>query len=520
MESAEQREVIAFLSRPEAYRQAGGRVERIDTHGAVVFLVGDRAYKLKRAVHFSYLDYSTVERRRVFCEAELALNRRTAPDLYLEVAPVTRGTDGRLAIGGPGQPVDWLVVMRRFDQAGLLDRMAEAGRLDRRLVLALADRIVAFHRGAEPTPEFGGSAGTRAVLDSDIANLRLGVPGAFNQPAVDAFAAEIAAALERVCGLLDRRRADGRVRRCHGDLHLRNICLVDGVPTLFDGIEFDDRIACIDVLYDLAFLLMDLDHRGLGSLANAVLNRYVDLAGEAEAALAALPLFLAQRAAIRAHVGVAAAAAQPDAAKQAAQIAAARAYLVAALGYLRPASPRLVAIGGLSGTGKSTLAYAIAPGLGGPLGGRVIRSDVTRKRLAGVAPETRLPETAYGREASRAVYAALCDGAAAALAAGRPVIADAVFAAPEERAAIAAVAADAGVAFHGLWLEASAGLLEARIAARSGDASDATVAVLRRQLGYDLGIIDWTRIDVGGDRDSCLSRARAALNQPPARATG
>ena len=520
MEPVEQREVIAFLSRPDSYGQAGGRVERIDTHGAVVFLIGDRAYKLKRAVRFSYLDYSTVERRRVFCQAELALNRRTAPELYLAVVPVTRAADGRRAIGGAGDPVEWLVVMRRFDQASLLDRMAESDRLDRRLVLALADRVVAFHRAAEPAPEFGGRAGTRAVLDSDIANLRLGVPTAFNQPAVDAFAAEIAAALDRVGDLLDRRRDGGRVRRCHGDLHLRNICLIDGVPTLFDGIEFDDRIACIDVLYDLAFLLMDLDHRRLGELANAALNRYVDLAGEPEAALATLPLFLAQRAAIRAHVGVAAAAAQPDVAAQAAQFAAARAYLVAALGYLRPVRPRLVAIGGLSGTGKSTLAYAIAPGLGGPAGGRVIRSDVLRKRLAGVAPETRLPGSAYGRQASRAVYAALCDGAAAALAAGQPVIADAVFAAPEERAAIAAVAAKAGVPFHGLWLEAPAGLLEARIAARAGDASDATVEVLRRQLGYELGAIDWTRIDMGGDRDSCLSRARAALNRPPARATG
>jgi len=292
---------------------------------------------------------------------------------------------------------------------------------------------------------------------------------------------------------------------------LRNICLVDGVPTLFDCIEFNDRIACIDVLYDLAFLLMDLDHRGLSALANAVLNRYFDLAGEAEGDLAPLPLFLALRAEIRAHVGVAAAAAQPDEAKAAQQIEAARGYLVAALAYLRPATPRLIAIGGLSGTGKSTLAYGLAPTVGRPPGARVLRTDVLRKRLAGVAPETRLPDSAYGSDMTVRVYAALYAAAGEALAAGRPVIADAVFADPVERAAIAEVAARAGVPFTGLWLDAPPEVLEARVAARSGDASDATVAVLRRQLGYDIGRIDWTRVDASGDVQTSLKQMEAAL---------
>lgn len=511
MDPADQRAVIDFLSRPEAYGLGAGPVERIDTHGAVVFLVGERAYKLKRAVKYSYLDYSTVAQRQQSCAAELALNRRTAPELYLSAEPVVRDVAGGLRIGGPGEAVDWLVVMRRFDEDTLFDRLAARAKLDRRLILALTDRIVAFHAIAEPTPGFGGQAGMADVLESDIENLRLGVPAAFNRPAVDAVAAECTAALDRLGSLIDRRRDEGKVRRCHGDLHLRNICLIGGVPTLFDCIEFNDRIACIDVLYDLAFLLMDLDHRDLSVLTNAVLNRYFDLAGEAEGDLALLPLFLALRAEIRAHVGVAAAAAQTDRVKAAQQIEAARGYLAAALAYLRPASPRLVAIGGLSGTGKSTLAYGLAPSLGRPLGARVLRTDVLRKRLAGVAPETRLSDSAYGRDMTVRVYAALYDAAAAALAAGRPVIADAVFADPAERDAITEVATRAGVPFTGLWLEAPPEVLEARIAARSGDASDATVAVLRRQLGYDLGRIDWTRIDVTGDVEASLKQTRAAV---------
>jgi aminoglycoside phosphotransferase family enzyme/predicted kinase len=520
MTAMDQSEVIAFLSRPDSHGPGSGPVERIDTHGAVVFLVGERAYKLKRAVSYSYLDYGSAEKRRQFCEAELALNRRTAPELYLSVQKVSRGEDGALRLGGAGEAVDWLVVMRRFDQDALLDRMAERGALDRGLVLALADRIVDFHRKAEPTPGFGGHDGMRAVLRGDIENLRRGVPEAFNRAAVDALAAAATAALDRLGGLLDRRRDAGRVRRCHGDLHLRNICLVDGAPTLFDCIEFNDRIACIDVLYDLAFLLMDLDHRGLSEFANAVMNRYVDLAGEREADLAALPLFLALRAEIRAHVGVATAAAQAAPAAAAAQIETARGYLAAALAYLRPAAPCLVAVGGLSGTGKSTLAYGLAPTMGGAPGGRVLRTDMLRKRLAGVTPETRLPAAAYTRDSSRQVYEALYAAAAEALAAGRPVIADAVFADPAERAAIAGVAEAAGVAFTGLWLEAPRALLDQRIAARRGDASDATTEVLRRQLGYDIGPMDWVRIDAGGDAPASLSRALAALRGRSFPATG
>lgn len=505
-----QGEIIAFLEQPAAYGPGVDRVERIDTHGAVVFLAGERAYKLKRAVRFSYLDYSTLEARRRHCEAELALNRRTAPELYLAVEPVVRTGRG-FRIGGAGEVADWLVVMRRFDQETLFDRLADRGALDRRLVLSLADRVAAFHSAAEPAPGFGGRAAVAEVLHGDVDNLLRGVPDAFGRADVDAFAAGSAAALRRIGELLDRRRDAGQVRRCHGDLHLRNICLVDGVPTLFDCIEFSDRIACIDVLYDLAFLLMDLDRRALRAEANAVLNRYFDLSGEDGLALGLLPQFLSQRAAIRAHVGVAAAAAQTKEKAARRQIEAARGYLEAALGYLRPARPRLVAIGGFSGTGKSTLAYGLAPGMEAPVGARVLRSDVIRKRLAGVGPEERLPTDAYTQSAAAQVYAELGRQAAAALAAGHAVVADAVFAKPEERQAIAAVARAAGVPFAGIWLEAPAAVLEARVAARRGDASDATVEVLRRQLGFDLGDLDWRRVDVRGDPESCLAAARAAL---------
>jgi predicted kinase len=311
--------------------------------------------------------------------------------------------------------------------------------------------------------------------------------------------------------LLERRRAEGHVRLCHGDLHLRNICLVEGRPTLFDCVEFNDEIARIDVLYDLAFLLMDLHYRHLTRLENQVFNRYLDLRDEA-AGLAALPLFLSLRAAIRAHTGAAAAARQPEPERAALQRREATAYLDAACAFLASPAPRLVAVGGLSGTGKTSLAYAIAPELGRAPGARVLRSDVLRKRLMGVAPEVRLGSEAYTPAISARVYQLLCAEAAEALSCGQAVVADAVFLKEVERDAIAEVGRAAGIPFTGLWLEAPYEVMENRIRARCADASDATAAVLRHQRNMDKGRISWLRLDAKRNEPKQIARkAREAL---------
>ncbi len=511
---ADQGEVIAFLAEPASYGPDTGRVERIATHGAEVFLAGTRAYKMKRAVRYSYMDFSTLALRKANCEREITANRRTAPELYLGVEAVTRGVDGMLSLGGAGEPVEWLVVMKRFDESGLCDRLARDGRLTPGLMAALADEIAAFHDGAERlTGELvhgGGAAGLGAVIEGNLSEL-CERPDLFPPGNIAPFAHSSRAAWKRLAPLLDGRLAAGFVRRCHGDLHLRNICVIDGRPTIFDAIEFNDAIACIDVLYDLAFLIMDLEHRGLRADANLVLNRYLQQEATYQG-LAALPLFLSVRAAVRAKISVAVADNQSDALATQALYDEAEAYLRAARAYLEPAPPRLVAVGGLSGSGKTSLARELAPGLGAPPGALHLRSDVLRKALAGVGERSRLPPESYTPAASETIYEELLRRARAALDAGRAAIVDGVYARPAERAAIEAVARDLGVPFHGLWLDCPEPVLVERVGARSGDASDATAEVVREQLGYDLGEITWSRLDVSGALAGTAAAAERILS--------
>jgi aminoglycoside phosphotransferase family enzyme len=269
----DQSEAINFLASSRAH--GGAAVERIDTHTAVVFLVGQRAYKLKRAVRFDYLDFSTLERRHQCCQAEVRLNRRTAPTLYTGVVPVTRRSDGSLELGGTGSVIEWVIEMRRFDQEQLLDSLAAANRLEVELMAVLGTAIARFHADAARRRDHGGYAGMVWVVEGNAAGFT-----EFSRDGLDSalsahVSAETRGELERRHNMLDKRRDDGFVRQCHGDLHLRNIVLIDGHPTLFDGVEFNDEIACIDVLYDVAFLLMDLWHRRLARHANVILNRYM-----------------------------------------------------------------------------------------------------------------------------------------------------------------------------------------------------------------------------------------------------
>jgi aminoglycoside phosphotransferase family enzyme/predicted kinase len=502
--------LVAFLGRGKAYGLPDQEVEQITTHAAIIFLVGDRAYKMKRPVRYSFLDFSTGAKRRRALEAELRLNRRTSPMLYHRLVAVTRTADGGYALEGDGPAVEWLLEMERFEQAALLDRIAARGALDAATIDALAEAIAGFHEQAEVRKERGGYPGMREVIDGNAADLAGLAEGVFERAAVAELDRRSAAELEERREALEQRCAAGKVRHCHGDLHLGNIVMWDRRPVLFDCLEFDEDLATIDTFYDLAFLLMDLCHRQLGPLAQRLLNGYLDATWD-DAGTALLPLFLSCRAAIRAKVEGFTAALAEDAAERADLIAAARAYLDLAAGFLAPQPPRLIAIGGVSGTGKTTLARWLAPALGAAPGAVLLRSDVTRKKLCGVASSDRLGPEAYDERVSRQVYASLMTRAAGLLAAGRAVIVDAVMLDPADRARVEQVAREEGVRFDGLWLTAPANTLAERVAARRGDASDATQAVVREQLAVDPGAIDWHRLNSRGAPERVAAAAAAAL---------
>lgn len=515
-----QTEIIEFLGSRSTHGETS--VDRIETHSAVVFLAGALAYKLKRAVRFDYLDFSTVERRRAFCEAEVRLNRRTAPTLYRDVVAVNRRADGSLSLGGAGEAVDWVVVMNRFPQAALFDRLAGTGRLELDLMPLLAEAIAAFHSTAERRVDRGGRAGMAWVIDGNAAGFEQYGEGCLDPTLRLNVTQASRVELDRRGALLDARMNEGFVRQCHGDLHLRNIVLLDGHPTLFDGVEFNDDISCTDVLYDLAFLLMDLWRRRLYRHASALWNRYLaetnDLSG-----ISLMPLFHSCRAAVRAKTSATAARLQDDPARRSELQALAREYLEMAESLLRPPPPSLVAIGGFSGSGKSTLARRLAPAIGAMPGAVVHRSDEIRKRLCGVPLLQRLGPEGYLPEISSRVYSTLAERASRTILGGQSAIVDAVYSRPTDRLAIEAVARKISVPFVGIWLDAPESTLVERVASRTNDPSDADAGVVQMQRSEDAGEIGWHRVDASMPFEvvlrnsiTCLQdRVGTSLNESP-----
>lgn len=472
--AAPQAETIALLR-----RLSGG--EPVETHISLVFIGHDTVWKLKKAVRLPFLDFTSLEARHHFIQRELELNRPAAPGLYRDVVPVVRYPDGTLALAEAegGQPVvDWVLRMAPVPPADFLDAIAESGNFTPDSQDAVADAVAAYHAALRPLPD-----ATPPMRQIAIGNVPSALQAGLDPAAVHAWRDAELAALDALAPWLRERAQAGYVRRAHGDLHLGNLCLWQGRPVPFDALEFDETLATIDLAYDLAFLLMDLDHRVSRAAANRVMNRYIARTGDA-GLVRGLAAFLSMRAMVRAHVEA-----------RSGHTGRSKPYLDAALAYLRPVRPVVVAVGGLPGTGKSTLARAIAPQLGRAPGALVLRSDEIRKRQHGVPPEQRLPAEAYTEAASMAVFTTLAEDAGRAAAGGQCVIADATFLDPAHRQAIENAARQAGVPFIGLWLQAPMPELERRVIARSGDASDATLTVLRQAAEHASGPSAWQSID-------------------------
>jgi len=480
--------LITALLDPRCYPHAARRVELVETHASWLLLAGDFAYKIKKAITLPFLDYGTLARRETFCRAELLLNRRLAPALYLDVVPIG---------GTPAQPrpgvlpaIEWAVRMRRFDESGRLDRVAARGELQPAHLSQLAATLCTFWQAAAvaaPGTRFGEPEQVLAAAQENFAELRQLMPQA-EQPRVEQLARWTEAEFARRSADFAARKAGGFVREGHGDLHLANLVLIDGRVTAFDCIEFNEDFRWNDPVSEIAFVWIDLlDHRRPG-LAAWLLNAWLEAGGDFQA-LAVLRFYAVYRAVVRAKIA-ALRAGQEDAGQKLADLDAARTYLQLARQIAELPAPTLVITCGLSGSGKTTASSAQLLDPTAAAAGSIVRlrSDVERKRLFGLAPQdssnSALDGGIYTRDATIQTYARLHSLARDLLAAGWPVIVDAAFLRREERAAFRALATRLGAEFRILATTAPVAELRRRLMARSGDASEATVAVLEKQLEW------------------------------------
>lgn len=503
-----QTEVITFLTSPDGH-PGGGPVEVVETHGALVFLAGDVALKMKRAVRYDYMDLSTLDLREAMLRRELELNKPVAPRIYQKVVAVTRAPDGSLALDGPGEPVEWVLRMWRFPAEAELAVIAEREGINDTLAYDLGVAIFDFHEQS-PKRNADGAELIRDILD-ELDRVFADMTDALGAPLIETFHTQSRRTLTQTVAWLQHRAKAGHVRRCHGDLHLRNLVLLDGKPVPFDALEFDEVLGTCDVLYDLAYLIMDLRHRGLGRAANMALNAYLLAAsGRQDEGLVVLPLFLSVRAAIRAMVLV-----QTANVTGADQVTEPVRILNEAVAFLSPPPASLTLVGGLSGSGKSTLSHALAPLIGTAPGAVHVRSDLERKVMRGVSDKTPLADANYEPAARAAVYDRLFARAGAILGAGHSVLLDATFLNPEDRRKAIDLGRKAKAKLQTLWLDAPLPVLIDRVRSRADDASDADETVVRRQSAADTAPDDWQRISAAGSLKETIALAKAALHLNP-----
>lgn len=439
-------EDVRSLLNPACFDHPVERLELLETHISWVILTGPFAYKLKKPVNFGFLDYSTRERRRHFCFEELRLNRRLAPNLYLDVVQLGE---------------EYAVKMRQFPQEALLDRC----QVGPHHVDSIADQVARFHLALPPAPadtEWGAPWAVQAPVRENFDQL---VPYA-GELALRAWSEK---EFLRIRPLLSERRRRGFIRECHGDLHLRNMFETPAGVTIFDGIEFNPNLTWIDVMSEVAFLVMDLEHRGYYAWAHRFLNRYLELTGD-YGGLSLLDYYLVYRALVRTKV------------EALSNSPAWREYLQLAKQLARPRSPRLLITHGVSGSGKTFQTQRLLEREGWIR----LRSDVERKRLFGLAPEagsgSALGAGIYSRDAGELTYARLLALSRHLLSAGFPVIVDATFLARPQRDPFRQLARELDVPFSILDLKVSPEVARQRLRERAGDASEADEAVLERQL--------------------------------------
>lgn len=501
-------ELLHFLLQPESYpAPVEKRIVHHETHISHVFLTGRYVYKFKKSLKLPFLDFRSLESREYYCRRELELNRRYAPELYDSVVRVTREPHG-YAFDGPGATVEFAVRMQQFDESTLFSRLCESGALNETHLDELARTIAEFHRNAAPQPSFSSAASVQKSVRDVLRNIidaNAQLPAPLHVPD---FQHRLERLFERL-GSLMASRQQTHVRLLHGDLHLQNICLWKGRPTLFDGIEFSDELASIDTYADLAFVLMDLEVRERRDAATCLLNRYLEITDDFDG-LPLLDFYICYRALVRAMVELLAIGQHAEN-RSATLVQSVERYLKLANAKLRPSHPRVIAIGGLSGSGKSTLAAALAR----TRGAVIVRSDAVRKHLAAIPLHERAPESAYSASTTAATYQGAGERARRAVEAGFDVILDAVFGEKEQREQASSLARELGIPFRAIWCTVPPAVAAARVTARTGDVSDATLEVLARQL-REKRCTEWPALSTEDSIASVAAKAQQIVSRDEA----
>ena len=478
------RDLVHALLDPACYPHPVRQVEHIETHISDVFLTGEYAYKLKKPLDLGFLDFSTLEKRRLCCEEELRLNPRLAPELYLEVVPIS-GWPAQPRICGDGEPFEYAVRMQQFDQAGMLERVLARGELTRAHAYEIADLVAGFHATLPPAPPNSGYGNSESIVGPALQNFDQLLPLIENERdrgVLERLRQWTQAQHASLASAFEQRRREGFVRECHGDLHLGNMVLIEGRVRIFDCIEFSPLLRWIDVINEAAFLVMDLIQRRHPDLAFRFLNRYLEITGD-YAGVRLLRYYMVYRALVRAKVA-AMRAAQDDVERAAVPVLRAKcsAHLALAEQLIEAARPALVILHGLSGSGKTSVSQVVLESAGAIR----IRSDIERKRLHGLSGNARsgsaVGQGMYTDASGAATYGRLAELASRVLEAQFPALVDATFLEHGQRERFRLLARELHAPFAILHIEASELELRRRIAQRTDDASEATSAVLERQL--------------------------------------
>lgn len=522
MQNTIQEALILALRNPSVYPHSTEHWQLIETHISWVILCGSYAYKIKKALDLGFLDFTMLEKREFYCNEELRLNSRLAPELYLAVVPIT-GSAEQPQLRGAGAAFEYAVKMRRFPQQALLGDMVLGNRLEPSHIDDITAQVAGFHLRipiAQPASPYGTSKHVHAPVEENFAQIREHTDHAQHIEWIDHLEGWAEREFQRCYQQFAYRKQHGFVRECHGDMHLGNMALIASRPVIFDGIEFNPDLYWIDVMSEVAFLFMDLEDHGKPDYAFRFLNGYLALTGD-HAGLQVLHYYLVYRATVRAKIAVIRLNQSFDSDSQSLTRSEFERYLQLAIRYTQPQAVFLLITHGLSGSGKSTLSAPLAEGLGTIR----LRSDRERQRLLGKGKHgdeaTKIGVGNYSPEATKQTYALLEELTRGALESGYPVVVDATFFTRSQREPFRALASRLDVPFRVLHFNAEPAVLKQRIARRqleARDISEADVRVLEHQLATYAGMGDDEQSDtlvintaLPCNNDELVSRVRQLL---------